>query len=120
MERKKGTAAYKYRKRKFFAPAYQHGKIKNKGEEHFKRGDVGLLKRDNGEIYVAELETPEQVSQASTIWQEIRNETARDLNGQTFGPKGYTEPTMRELDKKLAAGGSLAREISKKTGVRIQ
>lgn len=120
MSYEKGTAGYKNRKRKFFSPAYQHGKLKNAKQQDYKIGDIGLLRREDNTIYVTELTTEEDVVAASALWQQIRKETRADLTAQRFAPKGYTEPTMQEIDKKLSGGGSLARAIAKQTGVRIE
>lgn len=114
------TAAYKYRKRKFFAPAYQHGSLsKNKKKSYFKIGDKGLLEED-GRLVVTEIETAEQKAKADAVWDKIRRRAQESFNAQRFSSKDYTEPTLDKLSKALGGGGRLNNQIYKKTGVKIK
>lgn len=114
------TAAYKYRKRKFFAPAYQHGTLrKNKTGEYFQVGDKGLLEED-GRLSVVEIETEEQKRQADAVWAKIRKRAKEAFNNEVFSSKDYTEPTLKKLDAALKSGGRVNRNVYKKTGIKIE
>lgn len=109
------------KKKRFFSPAFTHKKKATKNE-HYKEGDVAILvDRDNkGRVYAYAREIDgEEISEANAIWTELRQQAKRELNNQSFKPKGFTDPTMTKIEQALNSSSSFSRYIERKTGIKL-
>lgn len=105
------------KQKRYFSPAYQHtgGRV----GDRYKKGDVGLFPRDGGGFFVLKIKNKKQAKNADQTWENIRSKTDVKLKGKSFDSKNFMLPTVKEIDKRLRQGGSLARAF-KRFGVNMQ